>query len=172
MIKTCKKCNESIPLEDFPPAKQNKSGYHSYCRPCLNKYLKDRERKKKIAYDTHESEIPVIVPKTAQEYLEDVHRVLARRMCSNPVGLKIKENEYYLTNDEWLNPYFINWNDVFLPLEQWSIEYWTEKQERVHVKSRELSTYEGDLKRYNSYLQPDKDYGINDEGKLVLYPYY
>jgi hypothetical protein len=171
MTKTCSKCKESIPLEEYPPDKQHKDGKHSWCRPCLNRYLRDRDRKKRGTFEI-ESDNPTIVSKTAQEHLEDVHRVLAHRTHSKPVGSKIKESSYYLTNDEWLNPHYINWNDVFLPLEQWTVEYWEEKQNRRYVKSKELSTYESDLKRYNSYLEPDKEYGFNSKGKLTLYPYY
>lgn len=37
MEKTCTKCNEAKPLEEFAKSKQVKSGYGAWCKPCARK---------------------------------------------------------------------------------------------------------------------------------------
>lgn len=37
----CAKCKKTKRLEDFPYNRKNKSGRHSYCKPCYNQYMKE-----------------------------------------------------------------------------------------------------------------------------------
>lgn len=51
-MKTCTKCEEDKPLEEFQPYKsgRNKGKLHSWCRPCFRKpQLERRQRKKEKA---------------------------------------------------------------------------------------------------------------------------
>lgn len=36
--KTCSKCEEEKPLDDFPARKSSKDGLHGWCRPCYRNY--------------------------------------------------------------------------------------------------------------------------------------
>jgi 5-methylcytosine-specific restriction endonuclease McrA len=41
-MKTCTKCQEAKPLEDFPPSKQKPDGRSSWCRQCMNDQRRQR----------------------------------------------------------------------------------------------------------------------------------
>lgn len=41
-MKQCRRCFETKPNQDFPAAKANKDGLHSYCRKCHNAYMRER----------------------------------------------------------------------------------------------------------------------------------
>lgn len=41
-MKACRKCGEEKLASEFTPARQNKDGLHSYCRPCYNERQRGR----------------------------------------------------------------------------------------------------------------------------------
>lgn len=74
MERTCTKCNKTYPmtLEYFPPSKQNKSGFTSWCRECKRAsnriatkayYSREENKIKKKEWD-----------KENREYLNEYHR--------------------------------------------------------------------------------------------------
>jgi 5-methylcytosine-specific restriction endonuclease McrA len=43
--KTCRKCGEEKPLEEFSRAKRYKGGLHSWCKPCVAAYAREYKKK-------------------------------------------------------------------------------------------------------------------------------
>jgi hypothetical protein len=53
MLKVCKGCNESLPIDVFVKDRRNKDGRGSRCKPCVNAaavYNPDRQRKYKLKH--------------------------------------------------------------------------------------------------------------------------
>lgn len=54
-MKTCRKCGENLPLEDFPKHKRNKDGRQARCKPCTYRDREDlSERFKEKVCEVHE----------------------------------------------------------------------------------------------------------------------
>ena len=46
-MKTCCKCKEPKPLEEFSPRRESKDGRTSWCKLCMSKYMREKRTKQK-----------------------------------------------------------------------------------------------------------------------------
>lgn len=52
-MKTCVKCKQALPIDDFPAAKGYRDGHHSYCKPCFTAYKREWDRRNRDKTKLH-----------------------------------------------------------------------------------------------------------------------
>jgi len=62
-IKQCSRCKRHLTIDKFPPRKDRKSGYESYCRECKLEYQRERRERKK-ARQAQAQAAPHVCPST------------------------------------------------------------------------------------------------------------
>lgn len=132
--KTCPKCGEQKPLEDFYVDRSTKSGRQTYCKHCLLRYGKQYRAQNKSAISKKNRRYA----EENRERLSDYHRRYAEE---NREALRVKASLSHST--------YAQLSESFASVPRWS--RWRSEEDSFLIADNGMSIYQKAIKLGRTY---------------------